>query len=411
MKSLNTIIWLFTLVLIVSCNGETSLQGTEVVEPAEEDFDRGPNNGRLLTDGDFAIEIAIFETGVPPEFRAWATSQGNPLLPSQVDLTVTLTRLGNELNIIGFNPQDDYLRGDTVVYEPHSFLVGLDAVYQGSQHHWEYESLEGRTTISPAMSQAFEIETEIAGAETLEQILDVVGVIVVNDEYLRHITARFDGIVQSVSARIGERVNQGDPLISIESNESLNTYTITAPISGVVTQRYINPGEESDGQVLLEIMDTSRVWGELAIYPSLRRQVELDAPVTIISPVSDAVTQGKIDSFNMTVNENQSITARISLDNSNGQFPPGTFIEGKIKVAEYEVPLAVKRIGLQAFRDFTVVYAKVGTEYEVRMLELGRQDDEWVEVLGGLDVGTVYVSTNSYILKADVEKSGASHDH
>ncbi len=45
------------------------------------------------------------------------------------------------------------------------------------------------------------------------------------------------------------------------------------------------------------------------------------------------------------------------------------------------------------------------------MLELGREDEEWVEVLGGLKPGTEYVSGNSYLLKADVEKSGASHDH
>ena len=77
----------------------------------------------------------------------------------------------------------------------------------------------------------------------------------------------------------------------------------------------------------------------------------------------------------------------------------------------YLVPLAVKRIGLQSFRDFTVVYAKVGEQYEVRMLELGRKAGEWVEVLGGLDAGTEYVTENSFIIKADIEKSGASHDH
>ena len=75
------------------------------------------------------------------------------------------------------------------------------------------------------------------------------------------------------------------------------------------------------------------------------------------------------------------------------------------------MPLAVKRTALQTFRDFTVVYAQIGNEYEVRMLELGRQDDEWVEVLGGIEPGTRYVSANSYLIKADIEKSGALHDH
>jgi cobalt-zinc-cadmium efflux system membrane fusion protein len=80
-------------------------------------------------------------------------------------------------------------------------------------------------------------------------------------------------------------------------------------------------------------------------------------------------------------------------------------------VGEHEVPLAVRREGLQAFRDFTVVYAQVGDQYEVRMLDLGRAAGEYVEVLGGIEPGTRYVAVNSYVIKADIEKSGASHDH
>jgi cobalt-zinc-cadmium efflux system membrane fusion protein len=45
------------------------------------------------------------------------------------------------------------------------------------------------------------------------------------------------------------------------------------------------------------------------------------------------------------------------------------------------------------------------------MLELGRRDAERVEVLGGLRAGTEFVTGNSYLIKADIEKSGASHDH
>ena len=89
----------------------------------------------------------------------------------------------------------------------------------------------------------------------------------------------------------------------------------------------------------------------------------------------------------------------------------GSFVKADIETASFEVPLAVKKIGLQSFRDFTVVYAKVADEYEVRMLELGRSDATWIEVLGGLPAGTEYVTENSYVIKADIEKSGASHDH
>jgi cobalt-zinc-cadmium efflux system membrane fusion protein len=35
----------------------------------------------------------------------------------------------------------------------------------------------------------------------------------------------------------------------------------------------------------------------------------------------------------------------------------------------------------------------------------------WTEVLGGLEPGERYVTENSFLIKADIEKSGASHDH
>jgi len=86
-------------------------------------------------------------------------------------------------------------------------------------------------------------------------------------------------------------------------------------------------------------------------------------------------------------------------------------VSAEVIIAETPVPLAVKESGLQRFRDFTVVFAQVGDTYEVRMLELGKRDGEWAEVLGGLKPGTRYVAEQSYLIRADIEKSGASHDH
>ncbi|MGS7873646.1 efflux RND transporter periplasmic adaptor subunit, partial [Stenotrophomonas forensis] len=90
---------------------------------------------------------------------------------------------------------------------------------------------------------------------------------------------------------------------------------------------------------------------------------------------------------------------------------PGMTVAAEVTLSSEEVPLAVKESGLQRFRDFTVVFAQVKDTYEVRMLELGRRDGEYVEVLGGLKPGTPYVAEQSYLIRADIEKSGASHDH
>ncbi len=107
----------------------------------------------------------------------------------------------------------------------------------------------------------------------------------------------------------------------------------------------------------------------------------------------------------------QTVIAHVELPNPDGAWRPGQAVEGLAVIANHDVLLAVRTRALQRFRDFTVVYARVGETYEVRMLELGRQTPEWTEVLGGIEPGETYVTDNAFLIRADVEKSGASHDH
>ncbi len=372
---------------------------------------KGPNNGRLLVDDDFGIELAIFETGVPPEFRVWMTDAGTPVPPEEVDLRVTLTRLGNVQDHIGFARQGDFLRGDTVVYEPHSFVVSIDAQYRGQVHSWSYDNLEGRTQIGPDIAAAFGLATELVGEATIKETVSVYGRIEPNREQQRIVSARYDGSIQSILVSEGDNVKAGQALATIESNESLNNYTLAAPINGIVTHRTANPGEQTSGRPLFTITDTSTVWAEFSVFPSDRARVREGAIVTLRTADTAPQQQGVIARLNTIAEPNQSVLARVVLDNSQGTLLPGSFVSATIEVAEHPVALAVKRTGLQSFRDFTVVYAQVGDTYEVRMLDLGRQDAEWIEVLGGIDAGVRYVTTNSYLVKADIEKSGASHDH
>jgi len=398
---------------IVACSGDPQLGSPDAAAEAAagEAQERGPNNGILLTAGDFVVELAIFETGVPPEYRAWATSGGRSLEPEDFDLEVRLTRLGNRVDEIGFRPQGSYLRGDTVIYEPHSFTVSIDATYGGDSHRWEYDSFEGRTQISAEMAEAFGIETMLAGPVTLEETATVYGDIVPNTERIRQISARFDGAIRTVDVFLGEVVTEGQTLATVESNESLNVYSIMAPIDGVLTERVAHAGEQTGGRPLFTIVDTSSVWAELAVFPGDRARVRLGANVSIAPATGGAAVMGTVSYINVMTDANQAVAARIELDNTDGAWPPGTYVTAEIQVGEYEVPLAVRRSGLQSFRDFTVVYAQIGDEYEVRMLDLGRQAGDWAEVLGGLDPGTRYVTENSYVLKADIEKTGAVHDH
>lgn len=174
--------------------------------------------------------------------------------------------------------------------------------------------------------------------------------------------------------------------------------------------RNTNVGDVAGDNTLVELANLSEVWVELRAIGADAEKLAIGQEVEINSATGDSTTGGKIQTL-LPLASGQSVVARTSIDNAQGRWRPGMTVSAEVVVSAREVPLAVKESGLQRFRDFTVVFAQVGETYEVRMLELGERDGEYAEVLGGLKPGTRYVAEQSFLIKADVDKSGASHDH
>jgi cobalt-zinc-cadmium efflux system membrane fusion protein len=399
------------LPLAVACNGPTPTAQDASVGERTEDAPRGPNGGRLLVDGDFTLELAIYEAGVPPEFHAWATAGGATVAPADVELTVELERLGGNVDRIAFTPQNEFLRGTATVEEPHSFDVTVVARHAGREHRFEYESYEGRTAIAADVARAAGIGTAVAGPGTISDELVLYGAVAPDATRVRTVHARFPGVIRGVTRNVGDAVRSDETLATIESNESLQTYTVTAPIAGTVTARHAAPGEQTDADALFEIADFSSVWAELDVFARDRARLRTGLAVAVTSDTGEAAA-GTVDYLAPIGNRaSQSVTARVVLDNADGRWTPGQFVEGRVTIGTTPVALAVPVSALQRFREFDVVFAQVGETYEVRMLTLGRRDAGFVEVLEGLAPGTTYVTGNSYLIKADIEKAGASHDH
>lgn len=379
-------------------------------ETADE-IPRGPRGGKLFTQDGFAIELVLYEAGIPPEFHGYAYLNGQLLSPDSVELSVELGRLGGQVDRFAFTPLKDFLRGQGVVVEPHSFDVNISAEYAGKQYSWSFSSYEGRTSIPAELAKEAGIEVETAGPMTLSETLNLTGRVQVDPARLAQVRARFQGVVQSVRHDLGEPVRKGDVLATVQSNESLQTYKVKAPIDGLILRRDIQVGATTGESPIFVIADLSRIWVELDVFGRDLGRVKPGQAVTV-QTLDGSDLSGQIAFVSpLAQHASQSVQARVVLDNLEGQLRPGQFIRGLVTVAEHPVELAVRQSAIQGFRDFLVVYARIGENYEVRMLDLGRQNGDWVEVLGGLKPGTEYVTTNSYLIKADVEKSGASHDH
>lgn len=380
---------------------------------ATAEFERGPHRGRMLRDGDFALEITIFEEGVPPEFHIYPYHSGKPMPPSEVKLAIELGRLGNRIDRITFTAQEDYLRGDQEVVEPHSFDVRVRAELSGKTSEWSFQSYEGRTQISAKAAEAAGIKVEKAGPTSIKDMIELFGVISLNEDRNARVGGRFPGIIKSVNKTIGQDVRAGEVLATVDRNVALQDYTVVSPIDGVVVARTANIGRATTADtVLFEIADLSTVWAELHVFGRDRERVRVGQSVVVESHDKMTRAEGTVAYVTPVAEEaSQAVVIRVILDNKGAKWFPGTFVRGLLTVAERKVPLAVKTSGLQRFRDFTVVFAQVGDTYEVRMLDLGASDGTWTEVLGGIGAGQDYVAENSFLIKADIEKSGASHDH
>ena len=411
MKSTFKILTLISTLCFVSLSASFSSFAVSEQKVEEAEPEKGPNRGRMLRKDDFAIELSIFETGVPPEFRVWATIDGKAIDPTKVKLNVKLTRLGDVVDDINFYQEGEYLRGDMVIYEPHSFIVSLSAKYQGKTYDWQYDNFEGRTSIDDKIAEAMEISTEIVGPSTFHETIKVYGKLVLPSDATSNVYARFDGLVKKVHVKLGDSIKEGQLLFTVESNESLQSYQVLSHQKGIVSAVHVTSGEQSKGRVLLEVTNNKTLIAELAVFPMDLPTVIIGAKTTVIINGVEEKQLSKIDSRVLKVRHDQAKLFRVLVNNSDSLLSEGSFVSAEIEIGSYDVAIAVKRNALQSFRDFTVVYAKVGNEYEVRMLELGRIVGNEIEVLSGISIGTEYVTENSYILKADVEKSGASHDH
>ena len=401
---------LLMIVPLAACGGgaETpSEEGGKATEP-----EKGPNRGRMLRDGDFAVELTIFEDGVPPVYRVYPSRGGKPVDPKTVNLAVTLKRLDSEINRFAFKPEKDYLQGDGVVVEPHSFDVEVVAVENGKRHVWKFANPEGRSKISAAAAKDGGIEIETVGPATISDIREVEGVVQLATSARSEIRAQFPGKVMSVTKAVGDYVKKGQLLARIESSESLQIYPVFSPVSGVVAERNANVGNVAIDQPIYVITDPGQTTVVFNIFPRdlgiIRPGQKIDIETLDGQPVAASVLGGYLPEGNAAAG---TALVRASLPNRDGRWRPGMALHGRVTVNAVTVPLAVRTEALQRFRDFTVVFANFGEDYEVRMLELGRKTPEWTEVLSGIKPGTRYAAKGAFLIRADIEKSGASHDH
>ena len=263
------------------------------------------------------------------------------------------------------------------------------------------------------MLQAANIQTDKAKSQTIKTQLKVVGKILPNRDTMAPIYARYSGIIKVMNKNLGDEVTKGDLLAMIESNESLQNYNITAPITGTIVQKYATYGELAQNtKPIYDVANLNTVWADFTLY---RKEAPLVKQGMSVIVTGDEGTPKVISTISyiapLGIEDSQTILARAVLSNEPRIWLPGMYVNGAIIIKEKTVPVAVLLSAVQRIGEQDVVFVQQGDYFEATPVELGQRDKQWVEVVSGLDAGQRYVTKNSFYLKADVGKEGAGHEH
>ena len=444
---------------------------------------KGPHGGKLFVDGTYSLEVTIFEENVAPHFRLYAYQNGKALAPVTSTVSATVERLGAAVQRVSFTPESDYLKGNVVLHEPHSFKVAVQAEASGKRHRFSYEQVEARVTMPELQVAQNGIDIHTSGPARIKSVLKLTGEIAVNADRRVQVSPRLGGVVESVRANAGDKVSKGQ-LLAVLSSQTLAAersdlrlaqqrleaarnvfqreetlwkekisaeqdyqqaraamaeadvtaqaarqrlaaigvtgdarqmarHEIRSPIAGTITDKNITIGESvAADAVVFVVADLSTVWAEVTVGERDLDTIKTGQAAAVMANTTQAQSTGRVSYISALVGaQTRAAKARVVLPNPDGAWRPGAPVQVDIVAAEVTVPVAVMADAIQTVRDEPAVFGRYGDQFEARPIKPGRSDGQYVEVLEGLPAGVKYAAKNSFLIKADVGKSGASHDH
>lgn len=284
---------------------------------------------------------------------------------------------------------------------------------KGHGGHGQHEGHADGITLSDTKLQAAGIELAKASGGVLRDSLLLNGIVQPNQESLVQVTPRFPGIVRDVRKRIGDRVEKGDVLAIIESNQSLTAYELKASLAGTVIDRQTTLGEfVSEQKPAFVIADLSTVWVDFSVYRRDLKRVRIGDDVLLDPADGGPPVETKISYLSpVGSSDTQSAMARAIVPNAERRLRPGLFTTGRLTLSAKKVNVAVKSSALQTVENRTVVFVRNGEKFDVRDVEVGDRDEELVEITFGVAEDEMYAAKNSFIVKAEMAKGTATHEH
>jgi membrane fusion protein, heavy metal efflux system len=203
----------------------------------------------------------------------------------------------------------------------------------------------------------------------------------------------------------------------IAKNGKLAWYPLRAPFDGTIVEKHITLGERvGDDSEVFTIADLRRVWVSFNVFQKDLPYVKTGQKARVSAGRDLASVRGTIVYVAPIIGkESRTVQARIVLDNTDGRWRPGLFVNVHVTMGDHQASVAVPKTAVQTLGEARVVFVEEGGGFVPHPVKLGRSDASQVEIISGLKPGQRYVVSGAFELKAKIITSSldahAGHGH
>ena len=187
------------------------------------------------------------------------------------------------------------------------------------------------------------------------------------------------------------------------AQKRLNDATIHAPISGIVSRRYLDLGGRAlPASPLFEIVNIDTVKATVEVIEAQLSQLALNQQATIEIDGIDAQMSGSVAFISPTLMPaRRTATVEVRVDNPKGTLKPGMFAKVTIPIEVHTDAILISRASLigDANAKTQNVFVIENGVSQRRVVEIGLLRGGEVEVLSGLTEGEAVVTAGQHSLK------------
>ena len=198
---------------------------------------------------------------------------------------------------------------------------------------------------------------------------------------------------------------------ALKSGSRLASYALRSPVAGTVLSKAVTLGEAvASDKPLFRVADLSTLWIDLAVPVSELGKVHAGQTVSV-SDKSGLQSEGRVIFVQPELDEaSRSGSVRVQLDNAQGQWRAGQFVQAQVRVGTATEALSVPYSAIQTLDGQSVVFVASKAGITPHAVVTGRRDGDRQEIVSGLQAGEQYVTGNVFVLKAELKKGEAGHD-